>query len=339
MKLSPYTLMLALAAHLACGVTASAQKKTIEKTEKVQQTVKAKVRVAPEREREEQSVAVEPGVVITLCMDSGKITVRGGDRQEVRALMPKGTKLDFGRAAADGSPAKRLEMLVAEPVEEDETEPQFKQCSGTADIELEVPRDATLFFKSDNGEFDVDTVAEAHIETHGGSINMRHVSRATEATSIDGDVSLEDSTGRVRLESFGGTVEAVNVGKAAEGDFFRARSISNDVMLENVNHSRVEVTTISGEVTMKGALSRAARYDLRTTSGDITLTMPADSSFQVIAKVSAGGEIVTDFPLKYTGGVSSVGLINAGRMIGTYGKGDAVINLVSFSGTLRLRRL
>jgi hypothetical protein len=77
---------------------------------------------------------------------------------------------------------------------------------------------------------------------------------------------------------------------------------------------------------------------MRTTSGDVTLTMPADASFLLIAKVSEGGEIVTDFPLKYTGGASSVGLISAGRMIGTYGKGDSTINLVSFSGTLRLRK-
>lgn len=342
MKLTRYMMMTVLAALLTCGPTASAQqqqKKTIEKSERVQETGKAKVKSVQEIQRVEQVLAVEPAVVITLCVESGRITVRGGDRPEVRALVPKGTKIDFNRAAAAAGegPLRRLELLVSEQGE-DETGAQVGQCGGTADIELEVPRDATLFFKSDNADFDVDAVSEAHIETHGGRVSLRHVSRSAEATSVSGDVLLEDSTGRVRLESFSGTVEAVNVGKAAEGDFFRARSISNDIMLENVSHSRVEVATISGEVTMRGALLRGARYDLRTTSGDITLTMPADASFQLIAKVSAGGEIVTDFPLKYTGGVSSVGLISAGRMIGTHGKGDATINLVSFSGTLRLRK-
>jgi DUF4097 and DUF4098 domain-containing protein YvlB len=337
MKLKPVILMAALAASVVCGTLARAQKKHDEKAEKAEKT---KVKVVKTVEREERAVAAEPGVVITLCTESGKITVRGNDQREVRARVAKDMKVDFRRSgdADPANPAARLEVLVSEADDEDGDEPHYGQCNGAADIELDVPRDATLFFKSENGEFDVDTVAEAHIETSSGKISLRHVARATEATSVDGDVSLEDSSGRVRLETFGGSVEAVNVSKLAEGDFFKAKSISNDVMLDRVNHTRVEATTISGEITMRGPLARAGRYELRTTSGDITLAMPADSSFQLTAKVSEGGEIVTDFPLKYTGGISSIGLLSAGRMVGTYGKGDATISLVSFSGTLRLRK-
>jgi Putative adhesin len=341
MKSNPLILIMALVVMLASATVASAQKKPHEKPEKPEKPEKTKIKVVEETiEREEKAVSVAPNVVITLCMDSGQITVRGGDRREVRARVPKGTEIDFhgGADATPESPAARLEMMVAEAADEDEPGPHFGQCTGAADIELDVPRDATLFFKSENGEFDIDGVAEAHIESQHGPIHIRRATRAIEATTIDGDVLLEDSSGRVRLESFGGSVEAVNVSKTAESDFFRAKTISNDVVLENVSHSRVEASTISGEVIMRGPLARAGRYDLRTTSGDITLTMPVDSSFQLIAKVSEGGEIVTDFPLKYAGGISSTGLLASGRMVGTHGKGDATINLVSFNGTLRLRK-
>lgn len=336
MKLNYLILMTALAASAMCGATtARAQKvKPVEKTEKT------KIKVVKTVVREESAVAAEPGVVITLCMESGRITVRGGDRREVRARVSNDMKIAFHRAAdaTPENPAARLEVQVSERGEEGEDATHFGQCNSSADIELDVPRDATLFFKSNNGDFDVDTVAEAHIETNNGRISLRHVTRATEATSIDGDVSLEDSSGRVRLKSFGGSVEAVNISKVAEGDVFKAESVSSDVSLENVNHSNVEATTISGEIEMRGPLARAGRYELRSTSGDITLTMPVDSSFQLIARVSEGGEIVTDFPLKYTGGISSTSILASGRMAGTYGKGDATINLVSFSGTLRLRK-
>lgn len=331
-------LIIAVAAIVASSSTQARGQK--HPTEKIEKTEKVKVKVVKTEERIEQAIAAAAGVVINLCMESGRITVHGGDGSEVRAHVSQGTKIDFRRAdaAPPSTPAARVEVLVSEPADEDETTPHFGHCSGSADIELEVPRGATLFFKSDSGEFDIDTVAEAHIETSGGRINMQHIARAVEAATIDGDVSLENSSGRVQLSSFGGSIEVVNVSKVAEGDFFRVKTVSNDVMLDNVSHSRVEVSTISGELTMRGALARAGRYDLRTTSGDITLTMPSDSSFQLTAKVSESGEIVTDFPLKYTGGVSSTALLSAGRMVGTYGKGDAAINLVSFSGTLRLRR-
>jgi hypothetical protein len=316
------------------GATARGQKKHPEKNQK------ARGKVVKEIEREESAVAVEPGVVITMCMDSGRITVRGDERHEVRAQVPKGTKIDFGRAgdANANSPAARLEVMVAEDEGEDEEATHFDRCGGSADLELEVPRDATLFFKSEKTDFDIEGVAEVHIESNSGDIAMRRITRSVEATSIEGDVSLEDSKGRVRLESFGGSIEANNVSPTMEGDFFRAKSISNDISLEGVTHSRVEVSTISGEITVTGALARYARYEMRTTSGDITLTMPPDSSFRLTAKVSEGGEIVTDFPLKYTGGLSTDRMLSTGQMVGTYGKGEANINLASYSGTLRLRK-
>jgi hypothetical protein len=336
-------MLTAFALFVTCSTIARGQKKPPHTPKPPDKPSKVKDKdkdIETAVEQEERTVAVEPGVVITLCMDSGSITVRGSDRREVRALVPKGTKIDFGREADVNStnPATRLEVLVSEPAGEDEEEPHFGRCSGAADIELDVPREATLFFKSADADLEVEAVAEAHLETNSGKISMRRVTRAIEATSIEGDVLLEDSSGRVSLESFNGSVEAINVSKTAEGDFFRAKTISNDVMLERVTHSRVEVSTISGEITMTGPLARYAQYDLKTTSGDITLTMPVDSSFRLTARVSEGGEIVTDFPLKYAAGLSTDRLLSTGQMIGTHGKGDATINLASFSGTLRLRR-
>lgn len=356
MKQNSLILIATLVALVLCGAPAQAQRETPptppappasitpprERRKAVEKSEKIKVKIAKTVEREERSVAVEPDVVITLCMESGRVRVRGTDKSEVRAQITEDTRINFRRADGTGpdAPAKRLEVSISESSGEDEEEsvPHFGQCSGSGDIELEVPRNATLFFKSSSSDFDIDTVAEVHVETQNGRIALRHIARATEATSIEGDVSLEDSSGRVRLESFSGSVEAANVSKSAEGDFFRAKSLSNDVMLENVSHSRVEVSTISGEIAMRGPLARAGVYDLRTTSGDITLTMPADSSFKLTAKVSASGEIVTDFPLKYTGGVSTSSTLNSGRMIGIYRTGDATINLISFSGTLHLRK-
>jgi hypothetical protein len=327
--------MAALVALVMCGTIARGQKHPPGKPEK------AKARIGKaDIEQEERAVAAEPGVVITLCMDSGKITVRGSDRREVRALFAKGTKIDFSldTDVNTANPAARLEVLVADPSDDEDPGPHFGRCSGSADIELEVPREATLFFKSADADLEVDAVAEAHLETNAGKISMNRVTRAVEAMSIEGDVLLENSSGRVRLESFNGSIEAVNVSKTAEGDFFRAKTVSNDVMLDRVTHSRVEVSTISGEITVSGPLARYAHYDIKTTSGDITMTMPVDSSFRLTARVSEAGEIVTDFPLKYASGLSTDRLLSAGQMIGTHGKGDATINLASFSGTLRLRR-
>ncbi len=54
---------------------------------------------------------------------------------------------------------------------------------------------------------------------------------------------------------------------------------------------------MTGDVRLTGPLAAGGRYGFKTMSGDITLTMPDDSSFHLSAKVSNDGEIISDFPL------------------------------------------
>lgn len=339
MRLRPLILLAALAALLGCGPEAVAQR---QKAEKINKSEKTKIKVVEETDESgEVAAPAQPTVVLELCTESGNVTVRGTERHEVRAHFSKDLKVALHRGAGtnQAGEAARLVLEVADKKDdEDEDKPHFGRCLGSGDVELDVPHDATLFFKSESGDFDVESVAEVHLTTNNGRIAIRHATRAIEARSIDGDVSVEDSSGRVQLESFGGSIEAINICKVAEQDFFKAKNVGSDVLLENVNHSRVEVSTISGEISMKGPLARGGLYDLRTTTGDITLMMPPDASFKLTARVSEGGEIVTDFPLKYTGAASPNSILTSGRMVGTYGKGDATLTLVSFNGTLRLRR-
>jgi hypothetical protein len=151
-------------------------------------------------------------------------------------------------------------------------------------------------------------------------------------------VILEDSSGRVRLNSVGGVIEARDIRAIDGSDFLKIKSISGDVILDRIGPARIEASAISGELKLLGPLARGGVYNFSTTIGDVTLLLPADSSFKVNAKVSESGEIVTEFPLKYSGDGSPASLLKAGRLVGAYGTGDATINLVSFSGTLRLRK-
>jgi hypothetical protein len=83
----------------------------------------------------------------------------------------------------------------------------------------------------------------------------------------------------------------------------------------------------------------------------VTLTLPADASFQINAKVHHSGEIITEFPIRQVPVQASenprhsppVGgaLLEDGRLTGVTGKGDkraATLILSSFSGTVHLQR-
>jgi hypothetical protein len=102
------------------------------------------------------------------------------------------------------------------------------------------------------------------------------------------------------LGSVSGSVEATNVRSLTAGDDFDAGTVSGDVMLESVGHAQVHAKSVSGSVNMNGPLVHGGRYDFKTMSGDVTLSLPADSSFKVNAKVAHGGDIISDFTITPT---------------------------------------
>ncbi|HEY0546035.1 MAG TPA: DUF4097 family beta strand repeat-containing protein [Pyrinomonadaceae bacterium] len=337
MKPKLYKIIIALSALLLSMSFAAAQQKD---------KVKEK---AQEQEQEQvlkhvSSMAADPAVVITICLESGDITINGGDRREVRVSAEDGKKVTLRRAENSNAstPATRLEALVSDA---DNQAPVVSgDCLGASDMALEVPRGATVYVTTRDGDIDVSNVAEVRAESSSGAVSVAHVVREVEAASIDGDISVEESSGRMHLRSFSGAIEVVNAKMVEQNDFLEVKTTSGDVRLENVAQPHVEVNTLSGEVTLSGALARGGFYDLKTVSSDITLNMPESVVFQLTAKVSQGGEVITDFPLKYTGEMNnmknSVYAISAGKISGTYGTGAAssTINLVSFNGTLRLRK-
>ena len=282
-------------------------------------------------------VAAEPDVVVVLCIESGDVVVRGWDRREVRARSVDAANIQLRHADDTVNKerlAKRVEVLVSNS--EDDV-PQPSDCSGTGNVELDVPRGATVMLEARSGDMEVADVSEARIKTLSGDLDIRRVSKVVEASSISGDVFLKDSGGRVRLLAISGDVEAVNIRTAEASDYFTAKSTSGDVSLEQVAHAHVEAGSTSGDISMAGPLARGGNYDLKTTTGDVTLALPGDASFKINARVISEGEIITDFPVKQPGGAPIVK--GAGtRLSGSVGTGDAEINLASFSGTIYLRK-
>ena len=337
--------ILLLAALLICGASARAQKIEDKGKARGEGTGQGKARGETDATRPGQVVAsatVTESVNVTLTTGAGRISVRGWDKSELRAQAKgAGSKIELrkvGGAKTGGSdasnPAARVEILVSDKSDESDDE----SCYSSSDVTLDVPRGATVYLKTQDGDVDIEDVTEAHIETGSGRIELRRISKATDATSVGGDVSLEDASGRARINSIGGVIGIKDFRPLDASDFLRIKSVSGDILLDRVGSARVEANTISGVVKMIGSLVRGGIYSFTTTIGDITLVLPADSSFKLSAKVSEGGEIITEFPLKYRGPASPVSLLQAGRLVGTYGSGDSTVNMVSFSGTLRLRK-
>jgi hypothetical protein len=354
MKLSTLTILFALALALAPQAAAQQQRPGHAKEEPAEELTL------------ERRTDAEARAVVSLCINEGDVIVRGWDRNEVRA-----------RAEGEGTlrlltpnvrPAPRVEVLVSE---DKDTELGAGDCGSNRTVELTVPRGATVEVEARTGHVEVSDVSEARVKVLSGDVDVRRVSRGAEVSCLSGDVSISDSTGPVRIDTVSGDVEARNLRTSAAGDSFEAKSTSGDVNIEGVRHANVTGSAVSGEVLYAGALARGGSYDFRTISGDVTLELPPDASFNLHAKVVVSGEIVTDFPVRTPGLRVTAGPTpptppapplhgveltppeppanvkklprvkvpkdrESARLDGTVGSGDAVVNLSSFSGSLHL---
>jgi hypothetical protein len=281
MKVSLKTLLFAVAVALAPQAAARGQGNT--------------PRPAPAAEdfALERRTEAEPKAVVSLCITSGDVIVRGWDRGEVRARIQDSGALRL--LTPNVRPAPRVEVLISE---EKDAELGSGDCGSNDRVELMVPRGATVEVESRSGHVEVADVGAARVKVLSGDVNVRRVSQSVEVSCLSGDVSVEDSSGPVRVATVSGDVDARNVRRLTPGDDFDARSTSGDVTIEDVAHGQVSGSAVSGQVLYTGALARGGSYDFRTISGDVTMELPADASFRLHAKVVVSGEINTDFPVK-----------------------------------------
>ncbi|HEX3250234.1 MAG TPA: DUF4097 family beta strand repeat-containing protein [Pyrinomonadaceae bacterium] len=247
----------------------------------------------------ERSLPVDPQATVTLCVESGTLSVHGWDKNEIRVRSTDAAQIEFRRIdkVKDMSkPAARVDVMVMDKTTAVRTR---LDCQAVASVEMEVPVGATVQVQTRDGDIMIAGIAAAYAGSQNGDINIERVTKLVEAGSVGGSIALRDSSGRVNLSSAGGGIEAVNVHSAEDEDTFEVGTVSGDIQLEDVAIPKLIAKTVNGTVTMTGPLVKKGDYGFNTVTGDIVLEMPHDASFQLNAKVSEKHNIVSDFPLKY----------------------------------------
>ena len=247
----------------------------------------------------ERTMRVDPQGLITLCVASGTLTVRGWDKAEVRVRSADADQIDFRRidkTKDPNVPARHVDVMVLD--KQSGLDPK-KDCQAIADVYMDVPNGATVHVQNGDGDIDIAGVAATLAGSQNGDIMIARVTKMVEAGTVGGSISIKDSSGRVNLNSAGGGVEASNVRGSSADDTFEVGTVSGDIQLDRITNPKVMAKTVNGTVTMSGALVKAGYYAFTNMTGDLLLALPQDASFRLNAKVSDKQDIVSDFVLKY----------------------------------------
>lgn len=172
-----------------------------------------------------------------------------------------------------------------------------------------------------------DVTGDAAIEGEFfGPIRIRNVAKATHYTSQKADLTLVHLTGRLELDS--GEIHIFDVGGAA-----KMSTHDKDMDVENVA-GRLDITDTHGSIKVAYSQPPGEQIKIANESGEVDLTLPAESRFEISA-VSSSGEIQSDFE------DPSLKLDNengTGRLTGKIGTSGPKIQITTTYGTIYLRK-
>ncbi len=292
--------------------------------------------VPDDEDKSVATVTTAKNVAVIYCGGTGRVYVRGWDKPEVRAVGEEGSKIKITAIKNNedvSAPASQIEVQLRDG----ESKGFYVgQCQNKSNIELYVPRGASVDLRTQHGDITAEKIAKAKLRSVSGSFSIRDVNGYVQVSTSSGDISLDNSSGSISLNAFSGSIDVRNVKSIEAVDSIGAVSLSGDVTLENVSFLRVEGNSTSGDVTFFGSLTKGSTYHFRSTSGDVTTVLPATSSFKVTAFVSHSGEIICDFPIAKP--TTNKTMESITRLVGTHGTGDSTLVLTSVNGTVHLRK-
>jgi len=159
-----------------------------------------------------------------------------------------------------------------------------------------------------------------------GPVRIRNVTKTTHYTSQAGDLTLAHLTGRLELDS--GQIDISDV-----GGFAKLVTHDKDIGVENVA-GRLDIAGTHGDIKVTCAQPPREDINIANGTGEVDLTLPAKSSFEISA-ISRSGEVQSDFEAP---GLQPADENGTGRLSGKVGSSGPKIQIVTSYGTIYLRK-
>ena len=252
-----------------------------------------------------RSIPMEPGGRFTLRNVEGEITVTGVDGDDLTIRATKRAS----RRGSDDDALDRVEIEIEErgnrvTVETDYPGHRRSFLESLGDLLGGGRQNRRKPFVAVDYRVAIPRGAGVTIESFAGDVTVEAVDGETRVETVSGDVRLTSLARLVAVESFSGDLELTDV---RAGDALTARTVSGRIDIQKVRAPRLEVKsfsgavalrewslgdskveTVSGAVTFDGVLAADGRYEIRSHSGSILLTVPDGSGFELEAESFSG---------------------------------------------------
>ena len=198
----------------------------------------------------------------------------------------------------------------------------------SVDYTIDVPEWMPVVLEGVNTDITVTgTKAAISAQTVQGDVTVDGGADQIGLVSVSGDVKLTGARGRITVNATNQDITLRDI----VGDV-TAEAVNGGVLLERVESSNVDASTVNGDVMYDGSIKDGGHYRFATHSGDVAVTMDEHTNASVSVATFSGDFNSAAFPVKLSE-------VRKGRRFSfTLGTGSARVELESFDGTIALKR-
>jgi DUF4097 and DUF4098 domain-containing protein YvlB len=260
--------------------------------------------MAGERFEKVFPITKNPCVMITNY--SGVVTVKGWQRQEVKVIAANFTKnveIDTELIGAKVKIATHVldKLATAE--------------KARVDYQILVPEDSNL-----------------DIQTNMGTLEVENIRGKIEIDAVEATVKVQGVSGYLQARSLGSKLTISN----ASG-IVQTNTVSGDILFDHLQSNSVNANSTLGNISYDGDFISRGKYAFMTNEGAILIYCAEQASVEWDAK-TVKGVIESDLPItsKKHSSVSR----DSGRqcLLGTLNRGEATVQLSTFSGKIKIIR-
>jgi len=226
-------------------------------------------RQAMAQARVDQRWPLDPGGSVRIVSPFGRIRVLGWDVDSVAVS----GRLDAGAGrfyATGDAGARKLGVDIAADA----------RNAGRAELEVRVPRRATVWVRSTAADIDVVGMdGTLDLSTVGGGVHVVGTPQDVTAETMDGRVEIAGGTGRARVKTVSGDILL----RGASQDL-GASTLSGRIVVRaagwqrgGTGVQRGKFESVTGDVRFEGELGRGGVVEVESQSGTIDVRVPASA--------------------------------------------------------------
>lgn len=293
-----------------------------------------KARLGPEQtEKISRSFRVGPNGTLEISNVSGDMVINAGGTDTITVDAVKRVR---ERESDARDQLARTTVTMTERSGRVEVRAQFtgRNLRTSVDFTVTAPAGTLVIAHSVSGDVKITGIAgEVRAETISGDVTATGTPRVSLAKTVSGDVTVAGVSTQedLRASSVSGEVR-IHSSKARGID---ADAVSGDIRLGDVTCERASARSLSGSIDFTGPLARNGRYEFRSHSGSIRLTLAGDVGFELDAQTFSGS-VRSDLPVTLRAGEAVGGRPSRRGIRGVHGDGSAQLLLNSFSGDITI---